>query len=454
MQTTDWRKAMSTVFKKKIKVLAALLAVILLIGLRTPSAASSVIDYNRNGTLTVQPKYDGTAVGGCAFDLYRVANLDQASPALKYSLLGSFEGAGVDLNEAVGGGAAALESAASRLAAFGGRPEPYKTGITGGQAAALPLGAYLVVQTEAPGRYTKASPFLVFIPYTDAGDGGGTGWIYSVAAYPKLGYKGGSPGGGDGGGGGDNPPPPVTPGVTDVKVVKKWDDAGSEAKRPASISVSLLKDGAEYASQALSAANGWQCEWTGLSSGSAWTVSESSLPDGYFSTVDSVTDGDTCTYTITNIYEEVPLAGALFVSKKWNDQGHEKERPSSVKAGLYCDGKLQETVVLNGGNGWSHSWLGLDVSRTWTVSEIGAAKEYKSAVKQAGSVFTITNTYGTGKEPGVPPGGPEEEIPDENVPLAKAPQTGLVQWPIPVLLTAGAVLIVCGVVFRRKEKHG
>ncbi|HBQ46728.1 MAG TPA: hypothetical protein DD737_06585 [Ruminococcaceae bacterium] len=107
-------------------------------------------------------------------------------------------------------------------------------------------------------------------------------------------------------------------------------------------------------------------------------------------------------------------------------------------------------MVLDGGNDWSHSWLGLDVNRTWTVSEIGASRDYKSAVKQAGSVFTITNTYGAEGEPG----GPEEEIPDEDVPLAKAPQTGLVQWPIPVLLTAGAVLIVCGVVFRRKEKHG
>lgn len=442
---------MGTLSKKGIKVLAALLAVIVLIGLRSPSAASSVIDYKKSGALTVQPKYDGSAVSGCTFDIYRVAAIDSSSPALKYSLLDSFAGAGVDLNQAVGGGAETLESAAASLAALGGKPEPAASGTAGGQTVSLSLGAYLVVQTEAPGRYTKASPFLVFIPYTNTGSGGGTSWVYTVAAYPKLGYKGGgSSGGGDGGGGGGNPPPPVTPGVTDVKVVKKWDDAGSEAKRPASIAVSLLKDGAEYASQTLSDANGWQCEWTGLSSGSAWTVSESSLPDGYFSTIDSVTGGGTCTYTITNIYEEVPLAGSLFVSKKWNDKGHETERPSSVRAGLYCDGRLQETVVLDGGNDWSHSWLGLDVNRTWTVSEIDASGNYKSAVEQNGSGFTITNTYGAEGEPG----GPEEEIPDEDVPLAKAPQTGLVQWPIPVLLTAGAVLIVCGVVFRRKEKHG
>ena len=438
---------MGTLIKKKMKVLAALLAVILIIDLQIPSAASSVIDPESKGTLTVQPKYNGDVIRNCTFDVYRVAEIDFTSASLKYNLLTPFQSTGVDLNAAVGGGAEALENAANTLADLSEKPDPTASLSAGeDKISDLSLGAYLVVQTEAPGRYRKASPFLVFLPYTGTETGGTAGWIYDVTAYPKLGRKSSpenpdnptSPGGEE-----ENPSEPIPPIVTDVKVVKIWNDAGSEEKRPASITVSLFKDSSEYASQVLSAANGWQCEWTGLASGSAWTVSEKDLPDGYSATTASVTDGSTCVYTITNSYGEIPPAGSLYVYKKWEDKGHEKERPSAVKAGLYGDGKLEQTVELNAKNGWKYSWQGLDGNKTWIVSEIGESKNYTSTLVQTGSVFTITNTYRTGGETA---NGVEN-------PPTKAPQTGLIQWPIPVLAAVGAALILCGAVFKRKEKH-
>ena len=45
---------------------------------------------------------------------------------------------------------------------------------------------------------------------------------------------------------------------------------------------------------------------------------------------------------------------------------------------------------------------------------------------------------GGGKDPDPDPG---EEIPDEDVPLAVLPQTGLLQWPIPVMAAAGLLLV-------------
>lgn len=56
--------------------------------------------------------------------------------------------------------------------------------------------------------------------------------------------------------------------------------------------------------------------------------------------------------------------------------------------------------------------------------------------------------------PTTPPSGGGEspvEIPDEEPPLA-LPQTGLLQWPIPVMAMAGVLLVTLGVMSERKRK--
>lgn len=59
------------------------------------------------------------------------------------------------------------------------------------------------------------------------------------------------------------------------------------------------------------------------------------------------------------------------------------------------------------------------------------------------------------ENPGNPdnPYNPDIEIPDEDVPLASLPQTGLLWWPVPVMAAAGAVLVVSGVVLKRKAER-
>jgi len=46
-----------------------------------------------------------------------------------------------------------------------------------------------------------------------------------------------------------------------------------------------------------------------------------------------------------------------------------------------------------------------------------------------------------------------EEIPEEEVPLAELPQTGLLQWPVPVMAAAGLLLILLGYTGDRKAKR-
>ena len=427
---------MSTSFKKKIRLLAALLTVILLLaGLSVSTLAASVIDWTTTGSLTIQPKYNNTVVTGCTFNIYLVAEIDRESAAPQYNLTGVFQdaedssGNAVDLNGI--STASKLESAAAALARYAGNAAPEDVialASSSDTVSGLPLGVYLVVQTSAPGNYTVASPFLVTIPATDEE---GTGWNYAITANPKLGYSS-SP----------------SSSSMNVLVVKAWNDAGFESHRPASITVSLLRNGIAYGkAQTLSTGNSWTYKWTGLDSDDTWTVDETGVPDGYISTVDSVSSGATAAFTITNTYETVPLGGALTVNKVWNDKGYESYRPASVTVGLLKDGTVSQTVTLDDSNSWSYAWTALGTDSAWSVAELNVPSGYISSVKHTENAYTITNSYGT-----LATDVPVSDLPDGAVPLA-APQTGLVQWPIPVLLSAGALLIVGGVAANRRKKH-
>jgi hypothetical protein len=48
---------------------------------------------------------------------------------------------------------------------------------------------------------------------------------------------------------------------------------------------------------------------------------------------------------------------------------------------------------------------------------------------------------------------PEIEIPDEDVPLAMLPQTGLLWWPVPVMAVAGLLLIVIGLISKKRGER-
>ena len=50
------------------------------------------------------------------------------------------------------------------------------------------------------------------------------------------------------------------------------------------------------------------------------------------------------------------------------------------------------------------------------------------------------------------PGDPGVELPEEEVPLATLPQTGLLQWPIPVMAAAGLLLLGTGMLVERKRR--
>lgn len=130
------------------------------------------------------------------------------------------------------------------------------------------------------------------------------------------------------------------------------------------------------------------------------------------------------------------------VKKVWkNTDG--VSHPESVSVDLYRNGEKFDTAVLNEKNGWKHSWDGLDANYevsdnkfkayTWSVAE-QSIDDYDVVVSKSGDCFVVTNTF-TGT------------LPSDD----KLPQTGLLWWPVPVLLAAGVLLILAGAVRARKE---
>lgn len=119
------------------------------------------------------------------------------------------------------------------------------------------------------------------------------------------------------------------------------------------------------------------------------------------------------------------------VVKEWDDAGASYARPDQIKVALYQDGRLYDVVTLDGDNGWKYSWGGLSRNVTWTVDELEVPDGYYSTVRKSGNDFRITNVRNGGY----------------------APQTGMTQWPIPVLLALGVLLIVAALlVGGKKEK--
>ena len=149
-------------------------------------------------------------------------------------------------------------------------------------------GLYLIVgeKAEIDGKMCTPNPLLVTLPTRDV-NGNWTNQVeldYSTKLTPDKEYE-------------------------ELSVVKIWDDANHEDKRPEEgIKVTLYKDGKAYEEVTLNAENEWQHTWKELPKGSTWKVIESEVPAGYQMT--SFQDGEY--HVIENIYktgDKTPTGG-------------------------------------------------------------------------------------------------------------------------------------------------
>jgi len=137
-----------------------------------------------------------------------------------------------------------------------------------------------------------------------------------------------------------------------------------------------------------------------------------------------------------------PTYTELSVLKLWNDNNSEK-RPTEIQVELYNDSVLTDTVTLSKANNWQHTWTKLDSKANWFVREKEVSEGYTVSIEQQGNRFVLTNTLPDMPDDPDDPGDPDDP---------KLPQTGVLWWPVPVLLAAGLFFILLGALRRRGER--
>ena len=134
----------------------------------------------------------------------------------------------------------------------------------------------------------------------------------------------------------------------------------------------------------------------------------------------------------------------LSVLKKWSDTGYESKRPKTLTVSLVRDGSVVETVTLDAAGNWRHTWENLEPGWQWSVVE-ECPKDYTVTMQREGDTFLLTNTRIV--YPEKPSDTPTGSTQDPAI-----PQTGMVWWPVLVLLAGGLCLIALGARLRREER--
>lgn len=159
-------------------------------------------------------------------------------------------------------------------------------------------------------------------------------------------------------------------------------------------------------------------------------------PEPTLISLPGMTEKDQWTYDVEAFCkfnrETIPEFVERKVQKVWKDDGNSDKRPKEISVQLLKNGEIVDTVVLNNENNWEYVWKDLDGRSKWQVTEAVTPAGYTVSVKQEGLIFVMTNTC----PPETPP---------------KLPQTGMLWWPVPLLLCVGLLLVVTGLWVRRRQ---
>lgn len=158
-----------------------ILWICLLIGiLALPVSAHEVPDVNRQGSIGIAMRYNGSPVAGGTLTLYRTGDILENDGNYGFVLSEQFAEAGISLDSVQS------PETAKKLALFA--KQHSITGQTGTISSdgklefeKLQPGLYLLVQSKAAQGYYSIKPFLVSVPMSESGS-----YSYHVDASPKV----------------------------------------------------------------------------------------------------------------------------------------------------------------------------------------------------------------------------------------------------------------------------
>lgn len=252
-----------------------------------------------------------------------------------------------------------------------------------------------------------------------------------------------------------------------VSVVKVWQDEDDKAgKRPDAVTVQLIRDGSVVQTVVLSQDNFWQFTFTRLDTTAEYTVKEIAVGD-----YTAVYSGNAATgVVITNTYTEgttepgtppdpeppVPELIDIPVKVLWVDENNAAgKRPDVVTLNLLSAGSIVSAVQTSEGERWQGAFADVPANISYSVWQ-NAVEDYTTTYSgNATDGYVITNTYTGTTDPGVPPGPEPPEVSPDVTPTPSPgvgpdkpdiPQTGVQILPVYLLMAAGILLILLGVI--------
>lgn len=125
----------------------------------------------------------------------------------------------------------------------------------------------------------------------------------------------------------------------------------------------------------------------------------------------------------------------ITVEKHWQDDNDKKGlRPAKIQVALYCDDKKVETVWLDAGNNWQHTFTDLKEDGEYTAREVKVPSGYQAKVSREDTSIVITNTLSQTPAKGVSTG--------DTSPLL----------PMAAAMTGSALILAAIGLSRRKQK--
>ena len=236
------------------KMLTVCMAMLLLCAWAIPVSAEA-FDSEKTGAIsvTLTEKYDKTPIAGAELSVYYIATVGiNTDGKLNYIYTDTFADTAIAIDD---------PDLATKLDTYlSGKQVTALVLRTDAQGTAsctdLPLGLYLVRQTNTVAGYAACAPFLVTVPMQDADS-----FTYAVNAAPKM----------------------EMAKLTNITIKKVWNTDAS-TKIADSVTIQLLHGETVIRTATLSPENNWQVTYTEMPQSDAYSVKEINTPKGFTAT--------------------------------------------------------------------------------------------------------------------------------------------------------------------------
>lgn len=428
---------------KQVKRILMFLLCVLLVP--AVSFAEGPIEVERAVNFTVSYMDGENPLTGARFDVYKVADVDKNA---KMYVTDEFKPFYVDLNDMDQEGWQKLAVRLKGEAQLNLEPmQSAETKANGDASFILKPGLYLVIgnalRTDDDTAYV-CDPFMAFLPGRDTER---NEWSYSVTAKPK-----------------NTHPVPIR------KILKVWDpEYKDECEDYKEVKVIVLCDGEYWRTVTLTKENNWCYEWPDELDPEHkhdWTFSEIKV-EGYEPEYEIIGS----TVRIYNVREPgyippMPI-NDLSIEKKISGKPPEKTKFTFTLKAKNADSPMPEGSI-NGVKEISITGAGTNQFGKFEFTEPGTyiytVSEKNDAVKgytYDSTIYTVT-CYVTAEEDGMSAKATIKN--DKGISVrsivfnnkysdGKLPQTGLLWWPVPVLLAAGLLFVLMGAMRRRNSKN-